>query len=355
MDVVKTNTKDRVESKITVTVRGAEGSQFAIEPNDMLLKAALEQDIDYPHNCRVGVCGQCKTRLLSGRVSPMVDLALSPLSNDEILAGYFLACQGKVRSDIEVEVTLGRHHVIPEQQVSGQIIQWRRLPGDVVEVRLQLHAPFFYEAGQYGFLSASGSFVRRCFSFADAPPGDPGVGAEHVSFLIKRLPGGAFSEWLFAEDRRGTKMWLHGPYGVMGVDDKDIDGLCVAGGTGLAPVLSIVQQRLAGSAVAKFTLIFGVRTAADLFAMDTLAALSSRYPGRLTVIPVLSHEPDDSSWSGARGLVTAPLTDQLPVDYDRVAGFICGSLPMVEAVEQRLLALGVAPARIHADKFLPSG
>lgn len=349
------NRRTQERPKITIKVSGEHNAAFSISPNDMLLKAALEQNIDYPHSCRVGVCGQCKTKLLAGKVSPMVDLALSPLTNQEILDGYFLACQGKVRGDIEIEVRLGHHHVFPEQQISGRVSLWKRLPGDVIELRIALESPFFYEAGQYAYLAESGSFTRRCFSFSDAPPLDPKVGATEVGFLIKRLPGGRFSEWLFEKDRTGIKMWLHGPYGVMGVDEPDADGLCVAGGTGLAPVLSIVEHRLRTSATACFTVVYGVQTQADLFGMDKLTTLASRHPGRLSILPVLSHEPENSDWTGARGLVTQPLDENLGVDFGSVASFICGSLPMVAAVEKRLLALGVNPERIHADKFLPSG
>lgn len=355
MDQAVASSRYATEGQCQIKVKDNEKNQFVINRNDMLLKSALDQGMDYPHNCRVGVCGQCKTRLISGDVTPMVDLALSPLTNEEINEGYFLACQGKVRGDIEIEVKLGQHQPIPEQQVSGKVSLWRRLPGEVIELRIALDTPFFYEAGQYGFLAESGSFVRRCFSFTDAPPADPNVGANEVGFLIKRLPGGEFSEWIFERDRTGTKMWLHGPYGIMGNDDIDADGLCIAGGTGLAPVLSIVEQRLSASATAVFTVVFGVQKQQDLFALDKLHALSEASPGRLQVVPVLSHEPVDSSWPGARGLVTAPLDDKLGVDYSNVSSFICGSLPMVEAVERRLLELGAQAERIHADKFIPSG
>lgn len=343
------------EQSCKVTVSGADAEGFSLNRNDMLLKAALDQGIDYPHNCRVGVCGQCKTKLLSGKVTPMVDLALSPLTNAEIEEGYFLACQGKVRGDIDIQVKLGQHHVVPEQQVAGRVSLWKKLPGEVVELRIKLETPFQYEAGQYGFLAESGSFVRRCFSFSDAPPVELGVGASELGFLIKRLPGGQFSEWLFKEDRTDVKMWLHGPYGVMGVDDVDVDGLCVAGGTGLAPVLSILEQRLSNSKQAKFTVIFGVKSEGELFAMDKLNALEAAFPGRLNIIPILSHEPQDSSWAGARGLVTEPINEQLDVDYSKIAAFICGGLPMVNAVEAKLITMGMDPGRIHADKFMPTG
>lgn len=340
-----------------ITVRGKDGAEtcFDIKRNDLLLKSAIEQGVDYPHNCRVGVCASCKTRLVSGRVSPMVDLALSPLTNEEIEAGYVLACQAKVRGDLVVEARLGHHALIPVKTVSARVSRWHKLPGDVIDLRLKLDAPVYFHAGQYCTIAESGSFTRRSYSYYDVPPADRGAPAGEVGFLIRRLPGGRFSEWLFEQDRTGTKFWIEGPYGIMGVDDVDADGLCVAGGTGLAPILSIVGDRLRKSNKAKFTIVFGVRTQGDVFADAHLRRLLASAGDRVRVVTILSHEPAGSDWAGPRGLVTDALTPALGVDFKSTAAFICGNLGMVEAVERRLVGLGVDPERIHADKFIPSG
>lgn len=339
-----------------ITVRGKDGSEevFDIRKNDLLLKAAIDQGVEYPHNCRVGVCGTCKTRLVSGRVSPMVDLALSPLSNEEIEAGFVLACQAKVRSDLVVEAKLGHHALLPVKTGSARVSRWLKLPGEVIDLRLKLDAPVQFHAGQYCTIAESGSFTRRSYSYYDLPP-EEGASTGEVGFLVKRLPGGKFSEWLFEQDRTGTKFWLEGPFGIMGVDELDRDGLCVAGGTGLAPILSIVGDRLKKSSSAKFTIVFGVRTQKDVFANERLQQLLAEGGERLRLITILSHEPEGSSWKGPRGLVTAALDAGLAVDFRDTAAFICGNLGMVEAVEKKLLTLGVDPDRIHADKFVPSG
>lgn len=184
---------------------------------------------------------------------------------------------------------------------------------------------------------------------------DNGAPASEVGFLVKRLPGGRFSEWLFAEDRSGTKFWMEAPFGVMGVDEYDRDGLCVAGGTGIAPILSIVADRLRRSTTAKFTIVLGVRSATDTFAEPYLRALVDQAPDRVRVVTILSHEPEGSTWAGPRGLVTDALGPELGLDFAQVSAFICGNLGMVEAVERKLIGLGVAEERIHADKFIPSG
>ena len=93
---------------------------------------------------------------------------------------------------------------------------------------------------------------------------------------------------------------------------------------------------------------------ADDFGKPYLDALIAQANGRVRVVNILSHEPKDSGWQGAHGFVTDALDEKLGVEYRKTAAFICGSLPMVEAVEKKLLGLGVDAERIHADKFLPA-
>ena len=111
----------------------AGGASFDVRRNELLLLSALGQGIGYPHNCRVGTCGTCKTRLLRGRISPMVDFALSPLTNQELRDGYILACQAKVRTDLEIEVRLGQQATLPPRSVSSRVVGWKRLAGEVID------------------------------------------------------------------------------------------------------------------------------------------------------------------------------------------------------------------------------
>jgi NAD(P)H-flavin reductase/ferredoxin len=333
--------------KCQVTLSNGQDS-FEVGRNELLLMAALEQGINYPHTCRVGTCGRCKTKLIRGRISPLVDFALSPLTNQELGDGYILACQAKVRSDLTIDVGLINHKVVLPQAIPGEICAWKKLPGDVIDVRVRLEKSLVFEAGQYAALAVSGSFVRRSFSFYDAPIGG---GNDEVGFLIKRLPGGRFSEWMAAKDRCGVRIWMEAPFGQMGLDDTPRDAVCVAGGTGIAPILSIAEDRLNRYSEASITIVFGVRTAAELFALDRLERLKSIGAGRVRIVPIVSHEPPDSAWQGLRGLVTDALDHRLGIDWGAVSAFLCGAPPMVEAAEKRLLTLGAHSSLIHADKF----
>jgi NAD(P)H-flavin reductase/ferredoxin len=336
------------ERKCHVSLSNGQDS-FEVGRNELLLMAALEQGINYPHTCRVGTCGRCKTKLIQGRISPLVDFALSPLTNQELRDGYILACQAKVRSDLTIDVGLINHKVVLPQAIPGEICAWKKLPGGVIDVRVRLEKPLVFEAGQYAALAVSGSFVRRCFSFYDAPAG--GAGNDEVGFLIKHLPGGRFSEWMATKNRCGVRIWMEAPFGQMGLDDTPRDALCVAGGTGIAPILSIAEDRLNRYAESSVTIVFGVRTAADLFALDRLERLKSIGAGRVRIVPIVSQEPSDSVWKGQRGLVTDVLNERLGIDWGAVSAFLCGAPPMVEMAEKRLLALGAHPSLIHADKF----
>lgn len=339
------------KSDCVVTVVGT-GRTFQVKRGELLLLGALRQNLNYPHTCRVGSCGRCRTRLLKGRISPQIDFGLSPLSNEELAEGVILACQAKVRTDLEIDVTLLDHEVIAPRSISGVISFWARLPGEVIDMRVHLDEPLQYEAGQYAAIATSGSFVRRTFSMYDAPT--PGGNSE-VGFLVKRLPGGQFSDWLYKDDRRDVRVWLEAPFGQMGLEDDARDALCIAGGVGLAPVLSIARDRLRRFVDNSVTIIFGVRRSFELFALDKIAEIERESDGRLRVIPILSHEPQQREWGGARGMVTALLNDDLGFEFGAGAAFACGPPPMVTAVERVLLGLGMAPARIHADKFEPHG
>jgi xylene monooxygenase electron transfer component len=335
-----------------ITVRnGGETTSFEMGRNDLLLMGALEKEINWPHSCRVGTCGRCKTKLCDGKISPLVDFALSPLTNRDLKSGYVLACQSKVRGDLEVEVGLLDHRVLLPRSLPGTITGWKVLSGGVIDLTITLEEPLVFEAGQYAALALAGSFVRRSFSFAGPPPGPEGT--REINFLIRHLPGGRFSGWLAQKDRAGLRIWVEAPFGQMGIDDAPRDALCIAGGTGIAPILSIAAERLARLPDNRVTIVFGLRQARDLFVMDRLAALEAT--GRVRLVPILSHEPAGSAWTGARGLVTAALSEDLNLDFAQVSAFVCGALPMVEAVEERLLALGADLRRIHADKFQPSG
>ena len=333
---------------IAFQVQIGEGGQIIdLQQGDNLLAAALERGVAYPHNCRVGTCGHCKTKVLSGKVKPMMDFALSPLTAQELKEGYVLACQSKVQSDLLISVKTDT-----TEHRTGKISSVQRLPGEVLALKLELDLPLKFEAGQYANMSLQDSHVSRSYSFADEPLVK---GNNKVSFLIRRIPGGAFSDLMWQTAAPGMSMSLTGPYGSMGAANVDVNSVCIAGGTGLAPVLSIVLDRLKKSSSARFTILFGMGRKEENFAHEILEELSIFSAGRVQTKLILSDEPLESNWSGNRGLVTDLLTKELMATALAKTAFVCGSTPMVKACRDQLISLGWEDKNIYTDAFLPSG
>ena len=331
------------------TVSFVDGHAPLSVPRDaFLLASALDAGVPWPHNCKVGTCGQCKARIVSGRIKPAMDFALSPLTADDLRQGYVLACQSRVREDVLVEVPLPAS--APAVVRREAVVQSADCPApDVMHLRLALDAPLVFVAGQYVELGLHGFDAMRSYSLCEAPQRE---GLREVSFLIRRLPGGRFSERLFADAAPGRRMHLYGPMGSAAALPPAASACGVAGGTGLAPMLSLMADRLSRDAQARFTLFLGLRSQADTFAQPLLAPLLERHPGRITVHTWLSDEPAGSDWTGPRGLVTEALTAGA---IDAAGAFLCGNAGMVYAARDRLLALGLPAERIHADAFAPSG
>lgn len=332
------------------------GRTVKVNAKATLLQAALDQSIPFPHDCRAGGCGKCKCRLVSGKVREMTDKSYI-LSAEELQQNYVLACQSVPQTDVTVEVDIDAsdrpaHPVI---HTRGEITGLDRLTHDILHVQARLQDPARYTAGQYAEIYVPGVIhdgVReaRSYSFASAPGTADATDA--VSFFIRRVPGGAFTEWLFSEARVGTVLEGHGPYGDFWLRPADAPLLCIAGGSGLAPILAVLEQARAEGVARDVTLFFGARTRADLYALDRIEALKAGWHGRFAFEPVLSAEPDDSDWSGRRGFIPEHFENVLGSGLGRHHAYLCGPPPMIDACIKVLGDAGVGADAIFFDKFL---
>lgn len=318
-----------------------DGREIAVEPRETLLAAALRSGIDFPSGCRVGACGSCKCRLTAGDVKQLTETGYL-LTRDELDDGYILACQSVPRSDVEIEVALAPTRA--RRRVAGRVVEQERVTPDITHLTVQLDEPLAYEAGQFAHVSIDGlGQVVRSYSFATPARADG-----QVSFYIRRAPGGRFSSLVYDEDVRGRGVRVEGPSGDFWLRPGDAPLLLVAGGSGLAPILAMLEQAAAAGATRPATLLFGARTAQDLYALDAIAAIASRWRGRFRFVPVLSAAADDASWSGERGLVTDKIAELLEPDGHV---YLCGPPAMIDAAIARLGAEGVARERIRFDRF----
>lgn len=330
--------------KVGHRVRLEGGVEISTQPGETVLNAALRSGVAFPFSCKVGGCGSCKCQLLEGKVKELTDKSYL-LTREELQQNYILGCQSVPRSDLRLRIP---QDPLTQQQVQGCIRASTALSHDIVELRVDLDAPLRYRPGQYAIVSVEGSALPpRCYSFAQAS--DEAEGARQIRFFVRRLPGGGLSQLLCAPEALGRRLQLSASHGQFHLREGSTPLLCIAGGSGLAPLLALLQGALhSGAAFREVTLLFGVRAQRDLYCQNEIAALAQRWQGRFHFMPVLSEEPADSSWQGLRGLVTEHLSAPLAAGAQ---AYLCGPPAMIDAAMSRLAALGMPREQMFFDKF----
>ncbi len=326
-----------------------------VQSTESLLQAALKQGLAFPYNCRVGGCGQCKCRLVSGKVKELTDKSYL-LSAEELKANFILACQAQPRSDVVVEVALRPAAVShPVVETNGRIAAMERLTGDIMRVALELDQPMPFSAGQFAEVivpaevgAAAGT--TRSYSYASAPDA---ANPNKVDFFMRKVPGGLFTEWLFSKAQVGSTLALRGPQGQFGLRPGTEPMVCIAGGSGLAPIKGILEQAMAEQQTNRtLVILFGARTQADLYGLDAIDQIRRQWSGRFRFEPILSAEPEGSGWTGLRGMIADQLQPILGDRMDEYSAWMCGPPPMIDACTAVLREGGVPEGRIYADKFL---
>ncbi len=317
------------------------GQTVSVQRGQTLLQAALQAGIEFPHSCRVGGCATCKCRLLEGRVRELTDTSYL-LSDQDFARRTILACQSVPLSDLRIAVDLPATSA--RQRVAGRVIGQDRLTPDITRLRAQLDQALAYRGGQYAQLGLAGlPGVQRSYSFANAARPDG-----QVSFFVRQVIGGALSTHVNQHDLIGTAVTVEGPHGDFWLREGAAPLLLVAGGSGLAPVLALLQEALATGVRRPVTLLFGARGPQDLYALDEIETIARQWPERFRFVPVLSAVPPRAEWAGERGLVT----DHIPAFLeDGAQAYLCGPPAMVDAAVAALRARGVAAGHIHADRF----
>jgi CDP-4-dehydro-6-deoxyglucose reductase len=325
---------------------------FDAAADETVLDAALRAGLDVPHRCKGGNCGACRARLLEGEVAYPNGRPLG-LSDAEADDGLVLLCRAHARSDLLLETFEPGSADAPHlKRLPCRVERIERLGHDVMGVYLRLPPAesFDFKPGQYvDVLLSKGR--RRSFSIA-SPPHD----ARPLELHVRRAPGGEFSEQVFAEEMRGAVLQLEGPLGNSVYRETaatEAPGaaapplLLVGGGTGLAPLKSILRHVLEKGSPRRMALYWGVRAERDLYAHAFLEEVARANPC-LRYVPVLS-EPSPS-WGGRRGFVhEAVLAEVEGLEHHEI--YASGPPRMIEAMLRDFMARGVAESAISFDSF----
>jgi naphthalene 1,2-dioxygenase ferredoxin reductase component len=326
----------------TVKVKQFAGD-LAVEMGQTILEAALARDLPYPHGCRSGNCGACKSELLAGEVemSPFSEFALT---EQEKAGGLILACRAVPWSDCEVKF-LDAEDVVahPSRRLTCKVVSVADATHDIRVVRLEILSggPFDFSAGQYASLEFPG-LPPRDYSMANRP-GEP-----ILEFHIRLMQGGAVTPYVANQLKPGDTVKVSGPLGTSYLREKHTGPIvALAGGSGMAPIKSIVETALAHDMKQPIALYFGVRAERDLYLEEYFGALAARH-ANLTFVPVLS-QPDGSTQRRIGFLADAVRADFPSLDGSKA--YLAGPPIMVETAVAALTELGVRRQDCHADAF----
>ena len=322
------------------------GRTLHVAPGVNLLEALRANDVPVSYSCMAGRCGTCRCKVVQGDVLESGREAQRPLgAATDGDAGYVLACQTFVTEPCTVEIAEPDEVVVhTARTLKATVVAIDDATHDIKRVRLQPAKPLDFSPGQYAQLQFTPAHARP-YSMAGL------AGDGELEFHVRLVPEGRVTGYIAHELKVGDAVRVSGPLGSAYLRLRH-DGpmLCVAGGTGLAPILSIVRGAQAAGMRNPVHLYFGVRSERDVYGLEWLAALQREHPA-LRVHTVLA--------SGrAAGCRTGLVTDAIAQDWQSLAGFrayLCGAPPMVEATSLLVRRMGVLPSQIHADAFYASG
>jgi Na+-transporting NADH:ubiquinone oxidoreductase subunit F len=252
-----------------------------------------------------------------------------------------------VRGDVDITIPKEYFSV---KKYRGKLLSKKQMTHDIVELRIQLQEPstITFQAGQYAQLESKEykghESVMRAYSISSVPS-DTG----HVEFMIRKVPNGICTTWVFEHLREGDEVNLSGPYGEFHLRPTEAPIIFIAGGSGMAPIWSMLRNMKEQGSTRKAQYFFGAQTQRDLFLVDELRSLEKDLPG-FSFIPALSNEPEENGWSGDTGLITDVVARYVP-DASPHEAYLCGSPGMINACINVLTKAGIPEDKVYYDKF----
>lgn len=313
---------------------------------EMVVEAAYRHGVNIPMDCREGACGTCKCRVESGTytLKEYVEDALSPAEFEQ---GFALTCQMRIQSDcvvlVPVDSAACNTKPVAYSATIADVVQLSDSTFSLVLEGADLSRLHFLP-GQYAKVKVPGTDQTRSYSFSST------IEHQRATFLIRNVPGGLMSGFLKEQARLGMAMSLTGPLGSFYLRDIRRPVLMLAGGTGLAPFLAMldeIQQR--GGSAHPVHLIYGVNTDADVVEFDRLEAFARAMPNFSFDVVVV----DATSVFPRKGYVTAHMLPEQLNDGD-VDIYLCGPPPMVEAVSRFMAEGNFSSKSFLFEKFAPS-
>lgn len=322
------------------------GHEVECQPGETVLSALEKAGYALPNNCRAGACGECKIKVRAGEFDQgmVLDMALAPEEREQ---GYGLMCMAKPLSEL-LEIEWGTEDAQPKlfpprENVSFVVVERIERTHRIVELRLRpVGKPLRYWPGQYVQLHHPENQVpARAYSIANAsrPDGE-------ITLQIARVEGGTISNWVHGSLKVGDRIKLSGPYGTfIGDPAAETPVLCLAAGTGLAPIMALAEAALSRGYRQPVTVLFSAPTDADLYDTGRLALWQAKHRN-FKFVRTLTREQGE----GLVGRIPAILPEMFP-DLSEYSVYAAGSPEFVEACIAAAKALGANESKIHTEGF----
>ena len=327
-----------------ITVNG--NKHLEIEAGSSLLAALHEHKIPVPSVCGGrGICGTCKVRVLKG-AGPFLPAEQRLLSDNQRADNIHLSCQVRVSGDIDIEIP---EELLAAGQYKGRCAKIEDLNYDTKRFRLELTEPSDTDfiPGRYVQLLCPAYAkgvepVTRAYSISSDPNEK-----NHIELIIRKVPNGICTTWCFEYLAEGDTVEFTGPYGQFRLSDADLPMVFVAGGSGIAPFVSILYFMRNHSVKRKTEFFFGANTENDLCLAEQMKQFENDLAD-FKFIPVVA-QPQDG-WTGQTGLVTEAIKRHYS-NLGGYEGYLCGSPGMIDAAAKVLEELKMPEEKIFYDKF----
>jgi Na+-transporting NADH:ubiquinone oxidoreductase subunit F len=315
-----------------------------------LLSALNGQKIFLPSACGGrGTCGYCKCKVTEGG-GPLLPTELPLLIESEIDQQIRLSCQLKVKRDIKIEIPEALFNI---KEFEAEVILLESLTYDIKLLRLKLIQPeeIRFKPGQYVQLQSEPydgvkERVSRAYSIASSS-----LQTDRIDLIIRLVPEGICTTWVHQFLKKGDRVKFTGPMGDFYLHEGEGEIIMVAGGSGMAPMVSLLYQIDHEKIRRKIHYFFGSMTKKDLFYMDEMEQFQKIIP-QFKFIPTLSDPKPEDLWQGEKGLITLPLEAYLKtIDTKDAQAYLCGSPGMIQACIKIFKSYGITQDRIYYDPF----
>lgn len=327
------------------------GKEVSYNEGESVLSCLEKNGFALPNNCRAGACGECKIKIKSGEIDQgfILDMALSKAEREE---GFALMCMAKLKSDlleIEWADSDARPKLFPPMEnVHYMLIEKNLVTDKIVKLKLKaLGTPIRFWPGQYVQLGFSEEAIPvKSYSIANIPNNDG-----ELILYITRVAEGQTSQYIHDQLRVGDRIKINGPYGTfIGDPTSERTVLCLAQGSGLAPIISLASAAMMrGGFRNPATIIFSAKNDSGLFEMGTFKFLETKFRN-FRFKYTFTEDSEVAKSNGLYGRIQALLPKLYP-DLSAFDLYIAGSPAFVQDCKNKALELKASEDRIFTEAF----